>query len=203
MQLNVLSQLFDIVTPETLESDAANGGYSRSSPKALITFDDGFRDNWTRATPILEEFAVPALLFAAGYPIRSSLSTFLSEEQLRELASHPRWSVGAHGDAHLSLTSLAQEDVERDIDQCRGWLTEVVGENPDYFAYPYGKHSGTTAATIAERFRLGFIVGPKKSSPVDAWHIPRLLVTHRHASEREFIELLATGTFAETHKWAG
>ena len=41
----------------------ADSGFAVERPTALITFDDGYRDNFDTAVPILEELGVPATFF--------------------------------------------------------------------------------------------------------------------------------------------
>lgn len=60
-QLRFLTRLFRIVPLErVLESDSAGGD---GRPKLALTFDDGLRNNFTAAYPVLREFGVPATFF--------------------------------------------------------------------------------------------------------------------------------------------
>lgn len=60
-QLSFLAQHFDIVPLGTL-LDEANGGPARR-PRCVVTFDDGWRDNYEVAFPILRARRIPAIVF--------------------------------------------------------------------------------------------------------------------------------------------
>jgi peptidoglycan/xylan/chitin deacetylase (PgdA/CDA1 family) len=61
-QVRCLRELFDLPpVEEVLRAVAAGCRFAR--PTALITFDDGYRDNVTLALPVLRELGVPALFF--------------------------------------------------------------------------------------------------------------------------------------------
>jgi peptidoglycan/xylan/chitin deacetylase (PgdA/CDA1 family) len=61
-QVRFLRGHFDLPPLEAVMS-AAEQGFRFSRPTALITFDDGYRDNFELALPILREAGVPAVLF--------------------------------------------------------------------------------------------------------------------------------------------
>lgn len=60
----LLKQRFDIVTLPRL-ADLADRGASMRRPPALITFDDGYLDNFTEAVPVLERHGVTGVFFLA------------------------------------------------------------------------------------------------------------------------------------------
>jgi peptidoglycan/xylan/chitin deacetylase (PgdA/CDA1 family) len=66
-QIEFMKKNFNIVTMEQV-MDAVEGGYKGNLPdKALLlTFDDGYVDNYTYAFPILEEFRVQGSFFIPG-----------------------------------------------------------------------------------------------------------------------------------------
>ncbi len=64
-QIAYLNEKFNIVTMEqTIE--AVNGGKELPDNPVLLTFDDGYADNYTYAFPILEEYGLQGSFFIPG-----------------------------------------------------------------------------------------------------------------------------------------
>ena len=62
VQMKWLHDRIHILTLEELDARVQNGGPWKE-PTAFVTFDDGYRDNFDTAVPILREFKVPATFF--------------------------------------------------------------------------------------------------------------------------------------------
>lgn len=58
----ILKENFDVISLEKAAEFLENGKFSYF-PKAVITFDDGYLDNYEEAFPILREFDLPATIF--------------------------------------------------------------------------------------------------------------------------------------------
>ena len=69
-QLSYVSNRFDIVGVEELKS--VLGGKRLERPSVLLTFDDGFADNFVYAYPILKKYNAKAVIFPATSKIRDS-----------------------------------------------------------------------------------------------------------------------------------
>ncbi len=61
-QMAYLQKHFELLTPEELALRIAHGG-DLPVNAALVTMDDGYRDNFDVAYPILQRFGIPAVLF--------------------------------------------------------------------------------------------------------------------------------------------
>jgi len=67
-QMLYLRSHFDLIGLEELLSRVQADHFNIERPTAMITFDDGYRDNYEVAFPILRELGVPAVFFiSAGY----------------------------------------------------------------------------------------------------------------------------------------
>jgi peptidoglycan/xylan/chitin deacetylase (PgdA/CDA1 family) len=72
-QVRYLRDHFRLIGVEELLA-IADGGFRVPGPTALITFDDGYRDNLALALPVLRDLGAPALLFlATGFLLRPRL----------------------------------------------------------------------------------------------------------------------------------
>ncbi len=63
---------------------------------------------------------------------------FMSWDEVREIASEPLVTIGAHTDAHYALAKLSREEAKRDILKGVSILETHLGRRPRHFAYPYG-----------------------------------------------------------------
>lgn len=61
-QMAFLRQHFELLTPEEIVTRLALG-HALPSNAALVTFDDGYRDNFEQAYPILQRRGIPAIVF--------------------------------------------------------------------------------------------------------------------------------------------
>jgi peptidoglycan/xylan/chitin deacetylase (PgdA/CDA1 family) len=69
----------------------------------LLTFDDGRKDSFYPADPILQALDYQALIFIITSTITEDDSFYLTEAELKEMAASGRWELGSHGhDVHTS-----------------------------------------------------------------------------------------------------
>lgn len=65
--LHLLKNRFDVITIDQLAS-VVRHGYAGRRPLALVTFDDGYADNYSLCFPVLRQMEVPAVFFVpTGY----------------------------------------------------------------------------------------------------------------------------------------
>jgi peptidoglycan/xylan/chitin deacetylase (PgdA/CDA1 family) len=116
-------------------------------PTVLVTFDDGYRNNLTRAAPVLAELGVPMLLFAitgrigrpaaAGRGSFEARDDFLTWAEVAELRRRGH-AVGAHSRTHRPLTDVPPAEARREVDESLAEVARHTGAPVTTFAYPYG-----------------------------------------------------------------
>ena len=98
----------------------------------------------------------------------------MTAEQVRELASDPLFTVGAHTEDHPFLTRCDEEERRRQLQVNRDWLEAVSGQPCNTIAYPSGDYdSATLRACRDAAFVRGYAVASRidRTSPME---IPRI-----------------------------
>lgn len=116
--------------------DILDGRKTLPKKPILLTFDDGYRDFYTYAYPILKKYN------AAGtqYIITSFLNhpNHLTTDQVKEIATDNLVEIGSHTVSHDWLKEKSPEEVRFQITDSRRFLEQVTGRKIVSFAYPYG-----------------------------------------------------------------
>lgn len=253
--LQALRRTFTVITAAEFVSHI-EGGRPFRGPACLITFDDGWRDTFTEAGPLLHRYGMPAVVFlpvqfigstemfwqerlgrllglclrrmrrdpalrsrlAAVLPpdlmvaletagdddsqrcraemralvnaLKSqpgqdprrvcasldgllgdddsgSVDRFMDWDQVRAMAAE-RVAFGGHSVTHRIMTTLAGEELDREVQDCRDALRRELGVEPVTFSYPNGDFDERTAAAVARGgFRVAFSTRPGTASATD------------------------------------
>jgi peptidoglycan/xylan/chitin deacetylase (PgdA/CDA1 family) len=102
-QLIYLRDHFDVLSGDTLLQAIQGGKLALKNPSALITFDDGYRDNFQIAFPILRELRVPAVFFIAVRFVDEPLLTWWD---------HVAYVVKTTGQTVLNLDYPVSEKID-------------------------------------------------------------------------------------------
>jgi peptidoglycan/xylan/chitin deacetylase (PgdA/CDA1 family) len=137
-QMNYLKKNgFKVISlDELVESIKSERRLSRKS--VVITFDDGYEDNYTNAYPILKKYGFPATIFL----VSDSIDTegFLTADQIVEMHNN-RIDFGAHTRTHAYLPDHSREKQLDEIGNSKKILEDKFHFDIDYFAYPNGGFS--------------------------------------------------------------
>lgn len=150
----------------------------------VLTFDDGFRDFYTTAAPLLHRCGLPATVFLPtgycgrtngwpGQPAWVDQQPLLSWEQVAELARQG-FSFGAHSVSHPVLTKLPVVEAQLEIIQCKTQIQERVGQPVEFFCYPYGRWNPTVRNMINQHYKGACATIARAISPgSDRFALPR------------------------------
>lgn len=119
------------------------------TPGIAVTFDDGYRSFLDVAVPVLAARNVPVHVFVGVDHLASAPSLHMSAAQLRDVASLPGVTVGAHGYRHVPLTSLSDDELRGELSIARRSLEDVLGRHIDTMSYPHGAHDARVHAAVA------------------------------------------------------
>ncbi|MDD9271038.1 polysaccharide deacetylase family protein [Paenibacillus sp. GCM10023248] len=120
----------------------------------LLTFDDGYIDNYEQAMPILAKYGFPATLFVS--PGMTEQDGYLNWEQIRKL-HEAGWDIQPHGMSHPHLPRLGADEQTYEIVEARKQIEAKLGTKADIFCYPYGEYNKTTLKILKQHgFRYAF-----------------------------------------------
>lgn len=126
-----------------------------------ITFDDGYRDNYPLAYPLLKRLGVPFAVYVTTGFLDNNMPMWwypdqkfgISTEELRLLDADPLCTIGAHTVSHPKLDTLSYEKQYKEIADSKQHLEQLLGHTIDHFSFPHGAHNANTLAICRE---LGF-----------------------------------------------
>jgi peptidoglycan/xylan/chitin deacetylase (PgdA/CDA1 family) len=144
-------------TISLLEFAKARKGKLELPPKPIIiTFDDGYRDNYENALPIIEEMGMKATLFMVVNDI--GRPKYCTMDDLNDWCRRGM-ELGSHTANHLEMPKLDSLKKEEEIAASK-LLMEWRGLPTVFFlAYPYGEFDKETQKLLEKNDYLGGVTG--------------------------------------------
>ncbi len=121
----------------------------------VITFDDGYEDNYLTALPIMEKFQMKSTVFIVAGLVGTP--EYLSWQQIAKMKQR-QTEIGSHTLSHVALNSLAPEQQRYELLQSKKLLEQHIGP-VNFLAYPYGAFSKVTEQMLRETGYLGACSG--------------------------------------------
>jgi peptidoglycan/xylan/chitin deacetylase (PgdA/CDA1 family) len=127
---------------------ALTGGAHLPRKPLLVTFDDGYANNYESGFPILKELGVKAGIFlvhetlgrhnAWHDPSGEPWIPMMNLAQAREMQESGLVEFGSHTMRHPRLTKVSAEEARWEIAESKRRLEADLGREVRAFAYPYG-----------------------------------------------------------------
>jgi peptidoglycan/xylan/chitin deacetylase (PgdA/CDA1 family) len=149
-------------------------GYALPQRPIVLTFDDGYREDFTTVRPLLARRHWPGVLNLA---VKNLLDRKLTVSQIRTMI-RDGWEVDAHTLTHRDLTTLSRTDLRHEVGGSRTWIQRRFHVPVDFFCYPSGRYNATVLAAVrAAGFFGATIEGSGPASPRDGLlTLPRIRV---------------------------
>lgn len=135
------------ITQEQFESYMFKQKNDLPQKPVLINFDDGYRDNYEFAFPVLQQYGVPATFYIITGMLNDRIR--LSPAQIQEMAKF-RMSFGSHTVSHATLAELPPEKVAFELNASKLALEDVLGHEVTSLSYPRGSYNATTLRIAGE-----------------------------------------------------
>lgn len=119
----------------------------------VITFDDGYMDNYYNAFPILKDFNMVATIFC----ITSALdgNYYLSKEAINEMSSYGI-DIQSHTVNHPNLDKMTYDEQLTELKESKKSLESMTGKKVYSIAYPFGDFNDDSIQAAKD---AGYILG--------------------------------------------
>lgn len=124
---------------------ALYGGESLPPQPVMLTFDDGYVDNYQVVAPILEKYGFPATF----YIVTGNVGTpeYMTWEQIIEL-DRRGMDIGSHTASHDDLTTLSAASLQAEVAGSAETLKAHLGHPVYWFCYPSGAYNADVIASV-------------------------------------------------------
>ncbi|MDL2280928.1 polysaccharide deacetylase family protein [Selenomonadales bacterium OttesenSCG-928-I06] len=154
---------FSTITTEELLNYMSNKQVRLPEKPIVITFDDGYEDNYTYAFPILKKYNFKATIFMVGVNIDANKR--LSTQQMKEMVNYGI-EFGSHSITHSSLPALNKTELIKEIKNSKKQIEQVIKKEVSLFSYPYGDYNLNVLESTEFNYKGAVTVlpGPVKSN---------------------------------------
>jgi peptidoglycan/xylan/chitin deacetylase (PgdA/CDA1 family) len=142
----------------------------------LITFDDGYLDNYSNAFPLLKKYSMKASFYIITGMI--GMNDRLSVANIKEMQA-AGMDFGSHTVTHRPLAELSMKEVTTELKSSKADLEQIIGKTVEFIAYPCGSYSAETLKLVRQAGYIGgFSVKPGFAMFDNRLTIKRLPIFH-------------------------
>lgn len=134
-----------------------------------ITFDDGYKDNYIYAFPVLKKYNLPATIFIIVNEVGRHQNDRLSWDEIKIMQDSGIITFGSHSLGPESLTNIkSEEKLRSEIFDSKKILEEKLDNEINVFSYPEGRFNEKIKQLIMEAgYKLAVTTNPGKRFPSD------------------------------------
>lgn len=177
-------------------------------PKTIaITFDDGYRDNYIYALPILMKYAIPAAVFVivdeVGRSTGDKLTDKLTWEEIKEMQDSGVFTIGSHAMGAERLVNIkSREELNRQISGSKEILEEKLGKKVNVFSYPEGAFDPEVRQLVIDAgYRAAVATNPGRDYPNDDTFALKRLRISENAAELFVFWVETSGLYTFMKEW--
>tara|TARA_B100001250_G_scaffold77392_1_gene63473 strand:+ start:106 stop:957 length:852 start_codon:yes stop_codon:yes gene_type:complete len=211
--LQWLTKHFDFLTPNDLINTDKSG--------VLLTFDDGFANNYNNVLPLIEKYKCHAIYFITTQhlmdpkdwlsftkenvannwskkdkipeELQRDLYDGMSESMLSEISLHPFITIGNHSETHPLLSRCSDDQLIREIKDSKLYLEQLISKKVEYFAYPTGDYNQKVIDFVRDiGYKAAFGIDNINNIGFPKFEIPRVGI---YSSKKSYLEAKMSGLY--------
>ena len=175
---------YTTITPQDY-ARARKGKQTLPDKPVILSFDDGYEDNWRVVLPMLEERGMKAVFYMVTNEI--GRPGYLTWDNLFDMERRGM-EIGSHTANHLPLTTLSREKQREEL-RLSKLMLEWKGMKTIYsFSYPNGAYGDGVVAMLAEEEYLTAVTGSAGLNAVETnpYLLHRINIPPPHFGLTEF-----------------
>ena len=122
----------------------------------ILTFDDGYRDHYENAFPLLKKYGMVGTFFVFTDPVFQNHVAYMTWDMAREMAA-AGMDIESHTKTHPDLRNRSNDFLHTQIYTPIDAITEQIGKRPRFFAYPAGQYDNNVMRVLADAQTWGAV----------------------------------------------
>jgi peptidoglycan/xylan/chitin deacetylase (PgdA/CDA1 family) len=146
---------YHAVFPSELSAALTQGAPLPTKP-IVLTFDDGYRDFYDQAWPVLKRYGLKSSSAVITNDVDKADrgdQTYMNWDMIRELDRSGMVEIASHTQSHPDLTRIPAAQRWAELSQSKDLIEQRLGHPCATFVYPSGRYDG---ATVADAKRAGY-----------------------------------------------
>lgn len=122
----------------------------------ILTFDDGYDDNYTELFPLLKKYNVKATIFVIADHM--GIAHKMTAEQAKEMSDSGLVSIQSHTMTHGQLDKMDEEQLVYQLERSQLAIARMVGKVPTVVSYPEGRYTQLALDVAARYYTYGTLM---------------------------------------------
>lgn len=127
-------------------TDSYRNGTGLPSKAVVLTFDDGWKNQYTYAYPILRKFGYSATFFIIT-KVRGG--SYMTWDEIREM-DRAGMDIGSHSETHPKLSRIPADKARQEVSGSKKSLESELGHPVESIAYPYYDHDAAVMKMVED-----------------------------------------------------